>query len=275
MDKETMDKIVNGEAAPETAKTVDYSAEKATVRAEIDNLVSQYNDSAAYSEFKIMKELEAKISGQVEKYSELAEAECFAEILAAKDPMLEAVKRLTYTSVKVRDVKDEGVTTRTVEDTEKQIDPLRLHKKAGKDGIGADKNWHLMIEKLNKLMTCARAIELGIDPKDVDSSYSMSEEAAKIECLLSETDPTKYDKNKADEVLLADVQKVVEAMIGAGYSVTEPMVQYLKMVYTKKDTRKSLGVVCANHKQMRTNILEVAHAAVTGDEFTLRYKKKK
>lgn len=237
-------------------------------------LVDEYNESADYKEFKVMKEIDKKIADKVQEYSEAAEAECFAEILEAENPMKRAAEVVRYSTVKVRDVKEDGTLTRVIEASSKQIDPLRLHKKA-KDGIGADKTWFLMIEKLNLLMTCRRAIELGLDPKQVQNSYSMSEEACKIECLLSETDPTKYDKNAADEVLRQDVQKVVDAMLGEGFSVTDVMINYLLMIYTRKDSRKALSVTCANHKYMRTYILDICHAAVTGNEFCLGYKQKK
>jgi len=258
-----------------TTEVTNVTADKkSAIYDEISELVNQYNKSAEYSEFKVMKEIDKKIADKVQEYSEVAEAECFAECLKAENPMKAAAEMVRYSTVKVRDVKDDGALTRVIEASSKQIDPLRLHKKA-KDGIGADKAWFLMIEKLNLLMTCRRAIELGLDPKQVQNTYSMSEEACKIESLLSETDPTKYDKNVADEVLRQDVQKIVDAMLGEGFAVTDVMINYLLMIYTRKDSRKALSVSCANHKYMRTYMLDICHAAVTGNEFYLNYKVKK
>ena len=222
-----------------------------------------------------MQEIDAKIAEKVEEYTTIAERECFNEILQDENPMKAAAERVRYATIKVRDVTEDKVTTRVVEASSNQIDPLKLHKKA-KDGIGADKNWHFMIEKLNMLLTCRRAIELGLDPREIKNTYSMSEEATKIEALMSETDPTKYDKNAADELLKQDVQKVVDAMLGGGeFEVTDVMINYLLMIYQKKNNRKSLSVTCANHKNMRIYLLDICHACVTGNEFSVVYKVKK
>lgn len=257
------------------AKTTEAADRKDELLNEINELVEKYNEANSYHEYKQMQEIDAKISEKVEEYTAIAERECFDEILKDENPMKAAAERVRYATIKVRDVTEDKVTTRVVEASSNQIDPLKIHKKA-KDGIGADKNWHFMIEKLNMLLTCRRAIELGLDPREVKNTYSMSEEAVKIEALMSETDPTKYDKNAADELLKQDVQKVVDAMLGAGeYEVTDVMISYLLMIYQKKNNRKSLSVTCANHKNMRIYLLDICHACVTGNEFSVIYKVKK
>ena len=251
--------------------------EKAAIYAEIETLVSKYNEHAKYGELKSMKEIDEKIASKVQEYDQAAEKEAFDEFLKAENPMKAAAEAVRYSTVKVADEKgvQKGViANKVIEASSKPIDPLRLHKRVS-GGIGADKSWHFMIEKLNLLLTCRRAIELGVDPREIQNTYSMSEEAAKIEVLLSETDPTKYDKNKADEVLKQDVQKCVDAMLGTGFSVSDVMCNYLLMIYTKKDNRKALSVTCANHRYMRTYLLEICHAAITGNAFSLNYKAKK
>ena len=273
---------VAAEPVAEEAKAEDTPAEETTkanrkdeLLEEINGLVEKYNEANNYREYKQMQDIDAKIAEKVEEYTGIAERECFEEILQDENPMKAAAERVRYATIKVRDVTEDKVTTRVVEASSNQIDPLKLHKKA-KDGIGADKNWHFMIEKLNMLLTCRRAIELGLEPREIKNTYSMSDEAAKIEALASETDPSKFDKNAADEVLKQDVQKVVDAMLGAGeYEVTDVMINYLLMIYQKKNNRKSLSVSCANHKNMRIYLLDICHACVTGNEFSVIYKVKK
>lgn len=264
---------VKTEDAP--ADTTEATDRKDELLEEINELVEKYNEANSYHEYKQMQEIDAKIAEKVEEYTTIAERECFNEILQDENPMKAAAERVRYATIKVRDVTEDKVTTRVVEASSNQIDPLKLHKKA-KDGIGADKNWHFMIEKLNMLLTCRRAIELGLDPREIKNTYSMSEEATKIEALMSETDPTKYDKNAADELLKQDVQKVVDAMLGGGeFEVTDVMINYLLMIYQKKNNRKSLSVTCANHKNMRIYLLDICHACVTDNEFSVVYKVKK
>lgn len=265
-----------GVAATEETTETPVDDEKDKVREEIDELIKQYNEASEYIEYKRMREIEAKIAEKVQQYDELAEGECFAEFLQSENPMKAAAEAVRFPTIKVRDERQKGggQPKKVVEASSKPIDPMRLHKKA-KDGIGANKEWHFMCEKLNLLLTCRRAIELGIDPMTVKNTYSMSDEAVKIECLLSETDATKYDKNAADEILKQDMQKVVDAMVGSGFTVTDVMVNYLLVIYQKKDNKKSLSVTCANHKFMRMYMLEICHAAITGNEFCLNFKVKK
>lgn len=267
------DEVKTEEAAAE-AETTEATSRKDQLHEEIKELVEKYNEAYGYREYKRMQELDTEIADKVEEYTGISERECFEEILNEENPMKAAAERVRYATIKVRDVTEDKVTTRVVEASSNQIDPLKLHKKA-KEGIGADKNWHFMIEKLNMLLTCRRAIELGLNPREIKNTYSMSEEACKIEMLMDGTSPDKFDKNAADEILKQDVQKVVNAMLGEGYEVTDVMINYLLMIYQKKNNRKSLSVSCANHRNMRIYLLDICHACVTGNEFSVIYKVKK
>ena len=199
----------------------------------------------------------------VNEYTNIARDECFEILVAAEDPMLAAVLMLEYPTIRIVDKKDENkIPVRTIEDSTKYIDLLKLHKKVN-GGIGKDKNWHLMIEKLNLLMTAQKAIDLGIDPKSVNDSYAMSDIAKQIDLGKNPTSKTK---------ILETVQIVVTAMIGENFKAKSHDVNFLFSVYSKK-SRKALTVSCANHKYMRQYMMEICHRITTNGSYALDYKK--
>lgn len=258
-----------------TAKT------KAELLEDIKKYVSQWNESAMFSEFKVMKALEKKMSEAVEKYTAECERECFRELEKAENPMYAAAMTLTFKTVKVKEVKKKGADGKptgevemTTEETVKRIDPYRLHEFV-KDGIGADKSWSAKVERLNMLFTAAMAAELNakdksgnpLNPTVIRDTIAMSEEARKIS-LKSE------GKAINSKTMLTNLQSVIDAMIGEGYEATPSMVAYLKACHSRAG-RESLTVVCSNKRTMRQYMLDCCHAAITGNAYVLDYKKSK
>ena len=262
-----------------TAATVET---KETVKAELEKLVAKWNESAEFSEFKVMQALESKISEAVSKYAEMCEGECFVELKKAENPMLAAAMKLGFETLTVKDEKEKdangkstGKTRKVLSPTTKRIDPLRLHKTV-KDGIGADSKWVAMVETLNTLFTAAAAVDINavntsgekLDLQKIRDTHAMSDAAKKLLSEKGDNDPNN------DEIMLKDVQDTVNAMLGEGYTADLTMVKYLRKVH-EKGGRSSMTVVCSNARSMRQYMLDVCHAAITGDSFILDYKKAK
>lgn len=251
---------------------------KKVILDELKKYVAEYNDAGDFAEFARMKKLDEQIAEKVSKYTEIREAETFAELLKAENPLKAAAEMLRFQTVKVKDEKlKTGGTVRVIDpEATKPIDALKLHNKAV-DGIGVDKEWHYMIQRLNLELTARRAIELGLDPKKVRDSYAMDEVAKEFEGFCEDKATGKGKElnfKKANENLKANMQKCVDAMIGKGYTVTPQLVNYLLAIFTRKDNAKSLSVTAAKHQYMRQYMLEVCNAVMTGTEITLNYKAK-
>ena len=264
---------VDANQVPAERPTPTYAEKKQAVYDEIARLVSKWNEAAEAGEYKTTHELEKDISNETKKYTELAWDECVSELRESEDPMKEAALRLTFNTIKVKpEEQEDGLPMMTIHGADKPIDSLALHK-AIKGGIGANKKWHYMVEKLNMLLTCRRALELGINTDEINNSYAMSEQSSKMDMFL--TSHNSFDKNAADDLLKQDIQKVINAMIGEGYSVGNESIAYLLMIYQKKNNRKSLSVSCANHKYMRQYMLEICHECLSDEGFDIQFKKKK
>lgn len=237
---------------------------KEELRAKAEELVLQYNEANQEGDSKKSEKLNTDIEQTVNEYTSIVRDECFDRLKATDNPMLAAIKELSFMTIRIKDTKvgDEKIAVRVIEDCEKTIDILKLHNSI-KGGIGNNKDWAHMIEKLNFLLTAQKAVDLGINPKEINDSYAMSSIASKID--MGKTPTSKSN-------ILKTLQSVVTAMIGEEYKAVSHDVNFLMSVYSRK-SRKALTVSCANHKYMRQYMMEICHRIVEGKSYGIEYKK--
>lgn len=241
-------------------------AKKTELRANVEELVKGYNEAMQTAKFDEVSKIDAEITKAVNEYTSVAREECFDECAAEENPMLEAIKRLSFTTIGVKDERkgDGNIPVRIVIDKERAIDLLKLHKRID-GGIGHDKNWHYIAEKMNFLLTAQKAIDLGINPKDINDSYEMSN-------ISKQMDMGKTPTSKTN--LLKTLQTVITAMLGEDVKATSHDINYLMSVYSRKN-RKALTVTCANHRYFRGYLAEICNHIVTGNSYAVDYKKAK
>ena len=240
-------------------------AKLAELKSSVEEQVKVFNDAVQNGRFEESTKADKAMTDTINEYTATVRDMCFEECKATDDPMLAAVKTLSYVTIGVKDEKkgDDKVPVRTVVDKERAIDLLKLDKYCG--GIGHDKEWMHVAQKMNFLLTCQKARDLGLDPQKVNDSYAMSEIARQFEMGKNPTSKTN---------MLRTLQMVVTAMLGDGYKATSHDVNFLLSVYSRKN-RKALVVSCANHRSFRGYIAEVCHRIVTGKEYELEYKTKR
>ena len=237
------------------------------IRTNLEEMVSKYNELnwSGKAKQKDLTDLDGKIQTAVKDYTAIKENIVLNECKAAEDPMLEAVTRLSFKTICVKDEKsgsaDAQIVTRKVEEKDKNIDLLKLHNKCG--SIGKEKNWVYIVEHFNCLLTMRAAQNLGLDPKEVNDSYAMNK-------LSREVDLGKNPVSNTN--IVKTLQKVVNAMIGEDYKATSHDQKFIDMVYTKKG-REALTVTCGNHKQLRSILAQVCHKLVTKKSYSVDYKK--
>lgn len=241
------------------------TAKLATLRSEAEALVKEYNEAIQTGKFEEASKVDAKLTEKVNEYTATVRDMCFEDCKNTANPMLTAVTTLSYVTIGTKDEQkgDDKVPVRSIVDKERPIDLFKLDKYCG--GIGADKNWLHIAQKMNLLLTAQKATDLGLDPKAVHDSYAMSE-------IAREFDMGKNPTSKTN--LLRTLQTVITAMLGEGYKATSHDVNFLMSVYSKKN-RKALTVTCANHRYFRNYMAEICHRIVTGKAYELDYKTKK
>lgn len=261
------------ETVAETVTAPTRADRLATLRAEIDALVKEYNDAAEFGEKRRMQKLDKDTDDKVKEYNAECEAECFAKLLAAEDPMKAAALELTFAGISTKDPKNED---RKVVDVTLRINPLRLHKKS-KDtknvGIGHDDLWWAKSERLNMLFTASVATKLSAADKSgtkldftrIKDTIAMKEESAKL---------TATEEDARDDHILASVQDCLTAMIGEEFQATTQMVEYLRNCHTNAG-RAKMTVKVNNKTIFARSMLECCNAALTGNSFILDYRMKK
>ncbi len=241
------------------------TAKLATLRSEAEALVKEYNEAIQTGKFEDASKADKAMTEKINEYTATVRDMCFEDCKNTANPMLTAVTTLSYVTIGIKDEQkgDDKVPVRTIVDKERQIDLFKLDKYCG--GIGADKNWLHIAQKMNLLLTAQKATDLGLDPKAVHDSYAMSEIAREFNMGKNPTSKTN---------LLRTLQMVITAMLGEGYKATSHDVNFLLSVYSKKN-RKALTVTCANHRYFRNYVAEICHRIVTGKKYELDFKTKK
>lgn len=240
------------------------------IRAYAEALTQDYNAFVQEGEFSEASPIAEEIDQCVAKYTEISRLACFNALKAEENPMIEAVKQLTFPTIRAKDSRsgDEKIPVRSIEDSERYIDLLALHKHVGGDGIGADRMWAYKAEKMNMLMTVFKAKELGIPDdkiKEINDSYAMAEISKSID----------LGKNPiSNSNLLRTLTTIVQAMIGEEYKPTSHDVAYLKSVYSN-GSRKPRTVKVSNHKYMRQHLANICNHIVTKLPYEVDYRKAK
>jgi len=237
---------------------------------------SEYNKASVEKRYDDCEGQKKNMDDAIGEYNALAKQKCYAECLAAEDPMIEAVTRLAYDGLKATEKEDEdGVKTCTIETKSINIDLKAIHdKNKANGGIGQDKQWPYMVERLNVLMTYRVYTEIGLDPvAKLGDTIEVSEITKSID--LGKT-PT------SNKQLLNQLRTIITAMIGEGpdlgkdesgkelgcaYKVISHDVNYLWSIYTKASNDRFSKVVCPNHNTFRRYIMNVCHHLVTGKPY--------
>ena len=260
------DKLKNLEKGYSEMTKEEKIAKMETLRSEVVTSVKSYNEKMQDGKLDEAKKDDKDMTEKVNEYTSLAQAVCFENCKNAENPMIAAVKALTFKTIALKDEKageDEDIPVRVIIDKDKPIDLLKLHNYCG--SIGANKDWSHIAQKMNFLLTAQKCIDLGVDPKDVNDSYAMSEIAHAFDMGKNPTSKTN---------MLKTLQTVITAMIGDGYKATSHDVNFLMSVYSKKG-RKALNVACADHKYFRRYLAEVCHRIVEGKSYGVEFKAKK
>ena len=256
-------------AAKSAAKT-EVVVTKDSLKQQAEDLAKAYNEAINFGEFKKMQKVDEQLAGVLDEYETLSKNEALNELAKHEDPFVALAENMTYDKLKTHLNKEKGVVTgMSIESGLVQIDPIDLHKKVA-GGIGVNKQWQYMVEKLNFLMTARVARALKIPLSTIRDCYAMDDIAKDMDKFKSGDgdDPT------GDDALLEDLQTIVSATVGDKYAADIKCVGYLCSVYSKKNRKEALSVTCANHKYMRGYILDILHHCVTGKDFVIDFKRK-
>lgn len=221
----------------------------AEMRAKAEELLEKADSAETITEAqKFEKELEQTIN---ECTAEM-KLQAFNKCQSSANPMHTAILEFDFPSIKVKETKDKdsGNVVRSIVECRKPIDLGELHKKIG--GIGADKNWIYIAEKLNYLLTIRAAKELGTSVKT--ENYRMNEVSQQIDMGKTPLSNTN---------ILKTLQVVITSMLGEGNNATSHDVKYLMYVYAQDNKKSKTAITAANHKTLRMYLKKVCYRILT------------
>lgn len=239
--------------------------------------LSAYTNPAHEPSFS---EIVKETSELVEKYNWHSEAAKLAQIAAAEDPMLEAVKILEYTRVSVQeksqDVGGGNLHFLAYKTTLKRLDLTKCatYCKQNEVAFGKSPDWFYTIEKLCCVLTLAHAKELGV-PTDqiakIDGSFLMSKVARDVQ--LAAEDPTNPNPLSKSQIA-KNLALILGQMVGDAYHTDTRDAAFLKMCFAGQG-KASLSAKTANSKRLADIILQVAHRSVFDKGYTIQAATKK
>lgn len=238
-------------------------AELTALRSTIEEQVREYNE--ARQEGQPTAELDEKIKENITEYTSIARDICFCDCAETDDPMLTAVKTLSYEVIGVKDTKkgDEKIPVREVVNKEKRIELFKLNKHV-KDGIGKDWKWAHMIERMTKLYTVQKAKELCKSKETLARTLREIDDSNAMKKLADDVEMGKNPVSNTN--LLKTLTAIVQAMLGEEYKATSHDVRFLKETFAKK-SNQNLRIKCSNAKGLCDTILQICHSIVTGEDY--------
>ena len=225
----------------------------AELKAKAEELLEKADSAETIADAKkFNQELEQTINEATSVSKQVA----FDKCQASENPIHTAITEFYFPSIRVRTIKekDTGVEFRSIVECDKPIDLGELHEKLS--GIGADKNWIYITQKVNELLTLRVAKDLGASVKI--ENYRMEETAKQIDLGKSPTSNTN---------ILKTLQTIVTAMLGEGYNATSHDVAYLKGVFFNDNKGKKSSVRVADHRTFRNYLKKVCYRILTNGNY--------
>ena len=245
----------------ETKKLIDVKAGTLPAlkeRAEV--LVAIYNDAVQSGNFgakiEIMSDdgnsvkeelLRDYMEQTVNTYTKVARAECFNRLKATADPMLEAIKQIEFSTIRIADKKvgEEKIPVSSIEPTTQRIALDKLDKHC--DGIGVEKGkaWQNKVKSFVVAMSARIGLDHGMKEwnlTEISDSYAMLDIVARMK---NGENPT------SDEELIKLMTDAAKAMVGDKYDISGEL-QWCRDNFTKTSSKKALTLICANASSMET-----------------------
>lgn len=237
-----------------------------TIGAELSAKLEEHNSLIFAEKLTEARPVYDAVVELVAEYNEASRLDTFGELRAIGDKteiMKEACKRLEYPVLKLKEMKEDGVSLGifSVEPATKAIDLLALHKYC--QGIGANSLWAPHVERVNLMLTQRTGEEIGAhNVGDIASKFKMSKAAQSA----NDTGISKTD-------ILKTLRMVVGEMIGEEYTgkITSIDVKYLLHVFGRKG-KTPLYVKTATHKAMAGIMAELCHKTLLDLRYGVEFK---
>jgi len=239
------------------SKTVlEQSAER------LNGFVNDYNKAFLAKSFEAIKEAEENLNKELKAYKKAACDAVLYRLKGTENPVLEAVKQLTYEVFRTKMVKDDNGNDRGIElvPTDARIDLVKVCEYCELPTV-----WKYKVEKLALLLAVRAARELKIPASEIKAmnyKFKMDELARKVD--MGETPDSNTQITK-------EIQMIMDEVLPGLGKANAHDAAYMWMASTRAG-REAKCIKVADARMAHRLFAEVANRIVTKGRYTVDYK---
>lgn len=232
--------------------------------AEANSLAEKSNKYLDDGKFKEKYETDTQLYKVIERYAEAKKEEVYLALKKTGEPMLEAVKQLTYETIVVKESVPDGKVykEKTIETRERAIDLIALDKFCG-GSIGANPEWISAVKFLAAIVAIKYA--KGYKDTDVVKELKQTKAFTGLSAELKEKVLNGKTAESALEKCATDVlNEIIRTMLGDGYETENPAYARFVIESGAKKGREKLTTNVVSNRIFAGLLAEVAHGIIFG-----------
>ena len=246
----------------------------ASLRKTLDDLAAEGTKAIQKGDLPALYGVEERLSKAEKEYETHLATMIYDDLLSKEDPMVEAIRRYSYITLRHRDKKSEGEKKRVIGieivEKERQIDLLKLCEYSKHAGCGVlPDEWQYAASRLNQLL-CLRAAKTlkctDDEIAEITKTYYLKEQARKLE--MGETPTSDTQICKALQIVINGIIFKDDGKGGNVYKCNNHDVAYLLGCYTKKG-KKALSLAVAKDGFFRLVITEICLRIIENGRYTV------
>ena len=234
------------------------------IREKLEAAVSDYNKALLNKDFNAKTEAETNIKGYVAEYKKAKQDSVLYQLSKEAEPMVAAVKMLTYPVLRAKSVKEDGIETgMELVESDARVNLVKVAERAK-----LPTDWQYQVEKIGLLLSLRAAKELGISVRDLKSmtkDYRMNDLARKVE--MGETP----DSNTQ---IVGMIQTVMDRVFPGMGKANSHDAAYMWMAATRAG-REAKSIKVCDARLAHNLFADVANRIITKGKYTVDYKKVK
>ena len=231
----------------------------------LEGFVGEYNKAFLSKNFEAIKEAEENLTKELKVYKKAASDAVLYRLKGTENPVLEAVKQLTYEVFRTKTVKDDNGNDCGIElvVADARIDLVKVCEYCGLPTV-----WKYKVEKLALLLALRAAKELKIPASEIkvmNYKFKMDELARKVD--LGETPDSNNQITKA-------IQSIMDEVLPGLGKANAHDAAYMWMASTRAG-REAKCLKVADARMAHRLFADVANRIVTKGRYTVDYKMEK
>lgn len=234
------------------------------IRERLEGYVADYNKALLNKDFNAKQEAETNIKGTVTEYKKARQDAVLYQLSQEADPMMAAIKMLTYTILRPKVMKEEGIETGIeLVEAEARINLVKVAERCKLPTA-----WQYKVEKLGLLLSLRAAKEIGIPARELKSmtkDYRMNDLSRKVE--MGETP-------ESNTQIVAMIQSIMDEVFPGKGKANSHDAAYMWMAATRAGREAKTIKVC-DTRLAHNLFADVANRIITKGRYDVDYRKVK